>query len=69
MLKNLEGVSDDVIPMFEDAAKLFLDKNHGNPIKALSKTLAFISGNYKSAIGARSLLTGQERQVTMQMIS
>ena len=47
MLKNLEGVSDDVIPMFEDAAKLFLDKNHGNPIKALSKTLAFISGNYK----------------------
>jgi hypothetical protein len=34
---------------------------------ALCKTLAYISGHYKSAMAARSLLTGQERQLTMKM--
>lgn len=69
LLTNLEAVCDDVLPTFQDAARQFLEKNRGDPIKALSKTLAFISGNYKSAIGARSLLSGQERQVTVMMTS
>jgi len=39
----------------------------GNPKAALCKTLAYISGHYKTALSARSLITGQERQLTMKM--
>ena len=32
-------------------------------------TLAYISGHYQSAIVARSLITGQEKQLTLMMMS
>jgi hypothetical protein len=31
--------------------------------------LAYISGHYKAALTTRSLITGQENQLTMKMIS
>ena len=69
VLKNLEDVSDSVIPMYEQAAKQFLDSCSGNSIKALSKTLAYISGNYKGVGAGKSMLTGQEQMITLQMNS
>lgn len=46
MLKDLEVVSDEVLPMFEEAAKKLIEIQGGNVIAALSKTLAFISGHH-----------------------
>jgi hypothetical protein len=53
--------------MFEEAATKLIDLHQGDYKAALCKTLAYISGHYKSAMAARSLLTGQERQLTMKM--
>lgn len=44
MLQDLDVVSADVLPMFEEAAKVLLDQHKGNPIAAISQALAFISG-------------------------
>lgn len=44
--------------MFKDVARELIDSCNGDHEKALCQTLAYISGHYKSAIVARSLLTG-----------
>ena len=67
ILTNLEEVHKDVLPMFEEAAKKLVEQHNGDHMAAICKTLAYISGHYKSAMAARSLLTGQERQLTMKM--
>jgi ATP-dependent RNA helicase DDX21 len=67
ILTNLEHVHDDVLPMFEEAASKLIEQHKGDYKAALCKTLAYISGHYKSAMAARSLLTGQEHQLTMKM--
>jgi hypothetical protein len=54
----LNDVTDDVIPMFTEAAKKLIEKHNGNAVVAISKALAYISGNYKKASNGRSLLTG-----------
>jgi hypothetical protein len=58
MLTNLDQVNESAVSMYEDAAKKFLEKNNGNAVAALSKTLAYISGDYKRNLSAKSLLTG-----------
>jgi len=49
MLNELEVVSDDVLPMFEDAAKKLSKQHNDNPILALQRTLAFISGYHQKS--------------------
>lgn len=44
-----------------------IDKYGGDPKKALSATLAYLSGHYKSMLESRSLLTGQEKYVTIEI--
>jgi hypothetical protein len=44
MINSLEVVKDEVLPMFEEAAKKLLDLQKGDAIAAISKTLAYISG-------------------------
>ena len=68
ILTQLEEVHADVLPMFEEAADKFIAQMNGDPKAALCKTLAYISGHYKTALAARSLITGQERQLTMKMV-
>lgn len=58
ILTNLSLVNPDVLPMFQDAARQLIETNKGDALKAVCQTLAFISGHYKTAIVARSLLTG-----------
>lgn len=58
ILKNLEEVHDDVLPLFSDSAAQLIKKCKGDAEKALCMTLAFISGHYKTAMMARSLITG-----------
>jgi ATP-dependent RNA helicase DDX21 len=67
MLTKLNDVNEDAVPMYEEAAKKFLERNQGNAVAALSKTLAYISGDYKRLCGKKSLINGQERMVTMIM--
>ena len=69
MLKCLNEVNKDVLPLFADAAKQMLKDFKGDSEKALATTLAYISGNYKKALETRSLLTGQEKMLTLQMKS
>lgn len=58
ILTQLEQVSDDVLPLFEVAAEKMLEQHKGNVKQALCRTLAYISGHYKKALAARSLITG-----------
>jgi len=45
MLTTLEVVKDEVLPLFNEAASTLMTKE-GDPIKALSRCLAFISGHH-----------------------
>ena len=69
MLKSLESVNKDVLPLFREAARTLVAQSDGDPEKALCRALAYLSGHYKQALQSRSLLTGQERQATLQMRS
>jgi hypothetical protein len=60
VIKNLDQVNDQVIPLFEDTAATLIEKYGGDAKKALGATLAYLSGHYKQMLGSRSLLTGQE---------
>jgi len=53
--------------MFKEVAKELIANENGDAERALCMTLAYISGHYKTAIAARSLLTGQEKLLTLQM--
>lgn len=54
MLKQLNVVQDNVLPMFEEAAQALLNDCSGDAIKAISKTLAFISGRTSKDSKAKS---------------
>jgi hypothetical protein len=57
-LKNLLDVNEDVLYLFEDTAKLLIERNNGDAEKALQVALAYCSGHYKHKLVAKSLLNG-----------
>ena len=67
--KNLEDVHDDVLPLFIDTARALIAQKDNNAEKALCTALAYISGHYKQALNARSLITGQDRMITVKLES
>lgn len=67
IIKNLDEVNPDIIHVFHDAAVALIDKYANDPVKALCTTLAYMSGHYKQALQARSLLTGQENFITIEV--
>lgn len=56
-----------MLPYFRDVAKKLIEENKGDTETALCLTLAYISGYYKSAFTSRSLITGQEKMLTLIM--
>jgi hypothetical protein len=52
--------------LFEEAADTLISKCENDARKALCTTLAYLSGHYKQALTARSLLTGQENFITIE---
>lgn len=69
ILKNLNDVNEDVLHLFEDTAKLLVEKYDGNAEKALQIALAYCSGHYKHKLVSKSLLNGQENCTTIRMES
>lgn len=67
ILQDLKNVSSEVIPYFREVAAELIQDNRGDAETALCLTLAYISGYYKSAFTSKSLLTGQEKMLTMIM--
>jgi len=63
----LKNVSSEVLPYFREVAAELIQDNKGDAETALCQTLAYISGYYKSAFTSKSLLTGQEKMLTMIM--
>jgi hypothetical protein len=63
----LKNVSLEVVPYFREVAAELIKDNKGDAETALCLTLAYISGYYKTAFTAKSLLTGQEKMLTMIM--
>lgn len=57
-MKNLLDVNEDVLYLFEDTAKLLIERNNGDAEKALQVALAYCSGHYKHKLVAKSLLNG-----------
>lgn len=55
------------MPLFEETAEQLIEKFKDDPKKALCVTLAFLSGHYKQILTSRSLLTGQENCITIEM--
>ena len=45
VLTSLEKVGEDVIPVYEMAAKKFIEKTGGNAVNALAKALSLISNS------------------------
>ena len=66
---NLNEVHDDVLPLFIETAQELIKQKGGDSVRALCTALAYISGHYKAALNARSLITGQERMVTVKLES
>ena len=66
---NLKEVNDAVLPLFEETATALIAQNGGSSEKALCIALAYISGHYKAALNARSLITGQDRMITVKLES
>ena len=69
IVKNLDEVHDGVLPLFIETARALVAQKKGDAEKALCTALAFISGHYKCAINARSLITGQDRMITVKVES
>ena len=67
--KNLEEVHEDVLPLFEETANALIAQKGGDAQAALCTALAYISGHYKAALTARSLITGQDRMITVKLES
>lgn len=65
ILQQLEEVNDAVVPLFQDASRQLIEYCGGDAERALSTALAFISGHYKTALMARSLITGAEKMLTI----
>jgi hypothetical protein len=66
-LKDLETVSHEVVPYFKEVARDLINNNKGDAETALCLTLAYISGFYKTAFTSKSLITGQEKMITLIM--
>ena len=58
-----------MLPLFIDTARALIEQKDGNAEKALCTALAYISGHYKQALNARSLITGQDRMITVKLES
>ena len=69
ILKGLGGVNQNMVGLFQDTAKELLAKCGNDPELALCTALAYISGFTCSSLVSRSLLTGQEKWVTVQLRS
>jgi ATP-dependent RNA helicase DDX21 len=67
IIKNLDQVNPDIIHLFEEAADILIAKCENDSKKALCTTLAYLSGHYKQALHSRSLLTGQEHCITIEI--
>lgn len=67
ILKNLRDVNEEVLHLFTDTAKVLIDQYDGDSEKALQVALAYCSGHYKHKLMSKSLLNGQENQVTIRL--
>lgn len=67
ILKKLDDVTEQVLDLFTDTAKLLTEKYRGDKDKALKACLAYISGHYQATLVGRSLLSGQEKQTTIEL--
>ena len=47
MLKTLDSVNLEVLPLFKDAALALIESSGGNAEQAICKALAYMSGHYK----------------------
>lgn len=66
-IKALKDVNESVLPLFDGAAEELIALSDGDAKQALLKALAFMSGCHKEALASRSLLNGQENQITFQI--
>ena len=55
VLTSLDKVGDDVVSIFEVAAKKFIEKNGGNAVNALAKALSLISGGQSTQPSSQSV--------------
>lgn len=67
IIKNLNEVNEAVVPLFNQTAEALIAIHGNDAKKALCVTLAYLSGHYKEMLENRSLLTGQEKCITIEM--
>ena len=69
VLTQLDDVNPKVLKMFKAPAEAMIKRFDGDAEKALCSALAYISGFYKQQFTSRSVLTGQDRQITVKIES
>jgi ATP-dependent RNA helicase DDX21 len=67
VLKKLKDVDMAVLDKFDETSELLISQQNGDVKKSLKIALAYCSGHYKQSVPTRSLLTGKDRMVTIQM--
>jgi ATP-dependent RNA helicase DDX21 len=69
VLKKLKDVDHAVLDRFNETADIFVEQNGGDTKKALKMALAYCSGHYKQTVPTRSLITGRDGMITVEMKS
>ena len=67
ILKKLKDVDNDCLENFDEAAQLLIKSCKNDHMLAIKTVLAYASGNYKSVMPTKSLLTGRAGFVTIKM--
>jgi hypothetical protein len=60
-------VDTNALHLFRDLAQVFIEQNDGDAEKALAIALAYCSGHHKDQLVCKSMITGQENVVTVEM--
>jgi len=68
LIKSLQEVNHDMLYIFEDLAKIIIDQNDGDVEKALQIALAYCSGHHKEKMTSRSLISGQDNLISVEMV-
>lgn len=67
IVNELMEVEDNVLHLFEDLAKIFIDQCEGNAEKAVQIALAYCTGHHKEKLVSKSIINGAEKLTTIQM--
>ena len=69
VIKELMDVNEDILDLFDELAKDLIYHYEGNAEKALQVALAYCTGHHKEKLVTKSMITGQDKMTTVEMVA